>query len=216
MLRVLGFKRILFLIVLITINALLAAAVYMHFAPQNLTKERELNNIRAANNTLRTDIDDMQIAFEQLDEQRDRYQELEKKGFFDRQSRRQAELILQKIQERSGVVSAAASLQAGTFEKSQEAEKADHQILKSPISIRIEAVDDLDVFRYIYLVNEFFPGHVSIEKIEIERESDVSGTVLRAIASGQSPELVKANLQFTWRTMIPIEGNANAAQGGTF
>lgn len=216
MIKVLGFQRIVVLLVLLGVNVLLGLAVYMHFIPQKSVKERDLRTVRAQNSTLRSDIDGLLIEFDQLDEQREAFADLKRDGFFDGQSRRKAELVLQKIQERSGVVSAVASVTAGDFEENAEAKKANHQILKSPINVRIEAVNDLDVFRYLYLVNEFFPGHIAIKKIDFERQSDVSGTVLRAVASGQNPPLVTARLELIWRTMIPIEEEQNNAQGGAY
>ncbi len=203
MIKVLGSKRIIILIVLLAANLLFGFLAYMHFKPQEQIKERELRSMRSQTATLQTDIDGLMIEFEQLDEQREAFEQIKQDGFFDGQSRRKAELIFKKIQERSGVISAVASVNAGSFEDNQEAAKANHTILKSPISIRIEAVNDLDVFRYIYLVNEFFPGHVAINQINLEREASVTGTVLRAVASGKSPPLVVADLQLSWRTMIP-------------
>jgi len=212
MVKVLGFRRIVILLALIAINAILGAVAYMHFIPQKDIKERELRGVRGQVSTLRTDISNLEIEFEQLDEQREEFEMLKKDGFFDGQSRRKAELIFQKIQKSSGVVSAVASVSAGAFEENEEAKKANHKILNSPIVVRIEAVNDLDIYRYIYLVNEFFPGHVGIDTIKIRREADVSGTVLRGIASGKNPPLVTADLRLAWRTMIPDTDNAQ--QGG--
>ena len=216
MIKVLGTRRITILLVLLAFNGILGYVVYMHLAPQQIIKERELKRTRGQVSTLRNDIADLKIEFEQLDDQREEFSRLKKDGFFDGQSRRKAELVLQKIQERSGVVSAVASVNAGVFEESELAEKAEHKILKSPISVRIEAVNDLDVFRYLYLVNEFFPGHVAVKSIRFNRESDVSGTVLRAVASGQNPPLVIADLELTWRTMIPDENAGSNTRGGRY
>lgn len=213
MIKVLGVRRIVMLLALLGVNALFAYLAYMHLIPQKDIKERELRGVRGQASTLQADIDGLQIEFEQLDEQREEFEVLKKDGFFDGQSRRQAELIFQKIQERSGVISAVASVSAGDFEENVEAEKAGHNILKSPITINIEAVNDLDVFRYIYLVDEFFPGHVAIDSINLERQSDVSGTVLRGIASGKNPPLVTAQLELLWRTMIPKDQETQT-QGG--
>jgi hypothetical protein len=216
MIQVLGTRRIAILLALLVFNGVLGYFVFMHLAPQHLIKQRELGATQGEVSTLRNDISDLQIEFDQLDFQREEFNALKRDGFFDGQSRRKAELIFQKVQERSGVISAVVSVKAGEFEDSEQAKKAEHKILSSPISVRIEAVNDLDVFRYLYLVEEFFPGHVSIKNIKFSRESDVSGTVLRAIASGQNPPLVIADLELTWRTMIPDDGSNVNTRGGRF
>ena len=209
MIKVLGTRRIAILAVLLAFNGIMGYIVYMHLAPQQIIKERELRSTRGQVSTLTADIDDLQIEFDQLDDQRDEFEQLKKDGFFDGQSRRKAELVFQKIQERSGVISAVVSVNAGSFEESEEAKKAEHVILSSPITVRIEAVNDLDVYRYLYLVNEFFPGHVSMKKMRLERAGNVNGTILRALSGGKKPALVTADIELTWRTMIPDEQNAN-------
>jgi len=212
MIKVLGFRRVVIILALVAANVVLGFLAYMHFMPQQEIKERELRGTRGQVSTLQSDIDGLLVEFDQLDEQREEFEELKKDGFFDGQSRRQAELIFKKIQERSGVISAVATVEAGAFEENNEAVRAKHRILKSPIKVNIEAVNDLDVFRYIYLVDEFFPGHVAIDSIKLNRQSDVSGTVLRGIASGKTPPLVTAELAMSWRTMIPDEEQQGGQQ----
>lgn len=212
MIRILGIKRIFVLLVLVGLNVLFAAVLYMYIAPEKLNKERELRGLRGKVSSLSSDIDRMQVEFEQLEDQRREFEALKKRGFFQDQGRRQAELIFKRIQDESRVISAVASVGAGTFEHSDEAQKAKHKILLSPVDIKIKAMDDVDVFRYLYLLEEFFPGHIAIEKIVLSREAEVTGTVLRSIAAGGNPELVLAEIKAFWRTMIP-EDRASATEG---
>ncbi len=203
MIRVIGTKRVLTILVLIALNGLLAAVVYMHFVPRKLAAENELRGLRGNISTVQSDISRMQVEFDQLKLQQAQFDMLRQRGFFELQGRREAELTLQKIQQQSGVVSAVVNIMGGVIEESAEALKAEHQVLASPVNIHIEAMDDVDVYRYIYLIQQFFPGHVSFEKLSMKRNAEVSGTVLRAIATGSRPQLVSADLSMTWRTMIP-------------
>ena len=214
MIKILGFRRIIILAVLLALNTVFGLSAYMYFMPQKTSKDRELRTMRGKVSTLKADIDGLLVEFDQLDQQLDTYKALKDRGFFDTQSRRKAELVLQEIQDRSSVISAVASIAGGEFGENTQAIKADHQILKSPIQINIEALNDLDVYRYIYLMDEYFPGHISIENISIKRESDLNGVVLRAIASKNPPPLVKANLELSWRTMIPITTDETNNGGG--
>jgi hypothetical protein len=203
MIRVLGTKRILMLIFLIAINAALASSVYLFLMPQHIKKQRELSALNGQVSTVRTDIDRMQIEFDQLAEQQNRFEKLKEKGFFYNQGRRQAELVLEKIQKQAGVVAAVANIQAGMVQEDEEAQKAEHKILSSPVKIHIDAVDPVDVYRYVYLLDNFFPGHVAINNIRMVRTDEVTGPVLRSIASGSNPVLVQADIEMTWRTMVP-------------
>ena len=203
MIKVLGTKRVLGLVFLLAINAAFASGLYLFVMPEKAKKERELRGLQGEISTAVSDIDRLQIEFEQLEKQQEQFDGLRARGFFSNQERRQAEKVFQRVQNEAGVVSAVANVQAGKIEENEEAAKADHKILSSPVTIRLSAMDDVDVFRYIYLVEQFFPGHVTINNIHLERTAEISGTILRGIASGANPELVKAEIEMTWRTMIP-------------
>lgn len=203
MISVLGFKRVVMLAVLIALNAVFAASLYMYIKPEVTKKQRELRGLRGQVSTLRSDIDRMQIEYDQLEEQKEEFAVLEEDGFFKQQDRRQAERILNEIQNTSGVNKAIASIRAGVIEDNEEAEKAEYKILKSPIEIRLEAIDDVNIFHYLFLVEHYFPGHITVEEIKLERATDVTGTLLRSIASGNNPPLARADIDMVWRTMIP-------------
>lgn len=203
MIRVLGAKRILTILTLIALNALMGAAVYFYLMPEKIRKSQELTSLRGQISTVQTDIGRMQIEFDQLEVQQAQFEKLKERGFFEAQGRREAEKVFQKIQQEAGVVSAVANIQAGSLEDSEEAQKAEHKILVSPVTIKLAAVDDVDVYKYLYLVERFFPGHVTIKKIMLERKSNINNTVLRAIATGGKPQLVTADIEAEWRTMIP-------------
>ncbi len=203
MIRILGARRILTILILIGVNVVLAATVYLYLMPEGMKKERELKTLRGQTSTVQNDITRMQIEFNQLSVQQAQFDQLRKRGFFGKQGRREAEIVFEKIQKQAGVVSAIANIQGGTVEDNVEAEKAEHKILVSPVKIRLEAMDDVDVYRYLYLVDRFFPGHMAIQRISLERKAEISGDILRSIAGGANPQLVSADIDVLWRTMIP-------------
>lgn len=203
MIDILGYKRVVKILILVAINAALALFVYVYMAPENDRKNSELRVEDSRISVLRSDIEKLRVEFQQLEEQKAEFETLKEKGFFNDQGRRNAELILQRVQERSGVITAVASIDKGTIEQNEDADKAEYKILKSPLNLQIQAIDDLDVFRYIYFLQENFPGHLAVEELNLLRDGNVNETVLRAIANGQNPPLVKADVRLMWRTMIP-------------
>ena len=168
MIGILGIQRIIILAVLIVLNAALAAGTYLYLVPENVKKEREKRGIQSEVSTLRGDIDRMQVEFEQLEDQKAEFEALAADDFFKNQSRREAELALNSVQRRSGVIKAIAKIDSGKLEENEEAKKAEHTILKSPMSVEIQALDDISVFNYIHLIEQSFPGHVSVENIVIQ------------------------------------------------
>lgn len=203
MIGVLGVKRIVALLLLLCVNVVLAMAIYMYLTPREERQRQELNGLRSEISTTQADIARMEVEFTQIQEQKEEFSKIEADGFFKNQSRRQAEEMFGRIQKTSGVTVAVANIDAGVLEDNEEAQKAGHKILKSPVQIKIEAIDDVDLFHYLFLVDNYFPGYITVEKVSIARDADVSATILRGIAAGSNPPLVTATVDVLWRTMIP-------------
>ncbi len=203
MIGVIGLKRLVILLVFIAINACLAAAIYMYLMPEQDSKEIRERSLRTQLRTVQADIDRVQLEFEQLDQQQDEFNVLKKRGFFSMQSRSDAKKMFSQLQNKSNVISTVVSVKPGTVVDDPEALKANHKVLVSPITIKIEAFDDGDLYRYIDLLEKDFPGHISVDSLEIERVRDVNAAVLRAISSGANPVMIKADIILSWRSMVP-------------
>lgn len=203
MINIIGIRRLLILAVLLIVNGAIGAAMYLYVTPELESSGRDLKKLRQQVSTVQSDIDRMQIEFEQLGKQQNQFDALKEKGFFSLQTRSIAKEKFKQIQTDSRVISAVANVKSGYLEDNAEAAKAKHKMLVSPIEIEIKAFDDGDIYKYLDLVEKVFPGHVSVETINIRRISDVNAPVLRAIATGANPELVQANAVMMWRTIIP-------------
>ncbi|MCK5385115.1 MAG: hypothetical protein KAJ29_06010 [Alphaproteobacteria bacterium] len=205
MIRIIGVKRLIILVVLLAFNGILASGLYLYVFPEGQKIESKQKAQRRKLSTLQKNISRMQIEFEQLDQQQGRFDKLKEEGFFSTQDRADAKEIFSLIQKQSGVISALVSVKPGNVVDDIEAKEAKHKVLVSDASVEIKAFDDNDVYHYIDLVQKTFPGVMSIQHISVHREKDISNALLRAIANGASPELVKANIEFLWSTMITEE-----------
>lgn len=203
MIQVIGVKRLIILLVLFGANVALAAGLYLYAMPEKKSLERRLRVVRSQINIVQSDINRMQVEFQQLDKQQDRFDALKAKGLFSAQERSAAKAFLSVIQDKSKVISAVVNVRPGVIQDDAEAQKANHKILMSPVEIKIESFDDASVYRYIELAQRAFPGHLSLDGIQMKRTRDVSSPVLRAIASGTNPVLVSADILMSWRTIIP-------------
>ncbi|MCB1681020.1 MAG: hypothetical protein H6858_03485 [Rhodospirillales bacterium] len=203
MIKVIGAKRLFLLAVLILVNVLLAASTYLYMIPQESETAKKLRSLRSANQTKQSDIERMQIEFDQLGQQQDKFDALKNDGFFKAQVRSVAKKLFKDIQEESHVVSAVATIKPGAIEENQEAKKSNYKLLVSPVEITIQAFDDSDIYNYLFILEQKFPGHLSVDQMSMYRAIDISGPVLRAIATGANPVLITAKINISWRTMIP-------------
>ncbi len=203
MIQIIGFKRVIILLVFVAINVVLGAMIYAYLLPKQTTLDRSLRSLGSQISTTRSDIDRMQVEFSQLDKQQDDFDKLKEDGFFSNQVRSEAKKIFSEIQDESKVISVVVSVKPGIIVESKEADKANYKVLKSPVEITIKSFDDTDIYRYIKIAESRIPGHLSLDSIKIERSRDVSSAVLRAISAGANPELVNATLVMSWRSLIP-------------
>ena len=203
MINVIGFKRIIILFVLISVNGALAGMVYLYTLPETVKADREYRSLKTRVNSAQSDLGRMQIEFEQLEQQQDRFDALKNDGFFSTQVRNEAKELFSKIQEESQVISAVGSVKSGRIENNNEAHKVGYKLLTSAVEVEIKAFSDSDIYRYLSLAEKYFPGHLSVNEIKITRQRDISKVLLRAIASGASPEIVRARVKMSWRTLIP-------------
>lgn len=203
MIRILGLKRIIILTVLIAVNLLLAGLMYLYFVPQGKKEQLNLQTLQGEINNLQSDISRMKIEYDEIQKEKERFQSLESDGFFRDQSRREAEDLLKRIQVSSNVLSAVINIGSGQIMPNAEADKASHKILQSTVKLEIESVDDVDIYRYLYMMQRHFPGYLTFESFQMQRVANIDATILRGIASGKITPLVKAEIDMSWQTMIP-------------
>lgn len=205
MIKVLGPRRLFVLFVLIGVNAVLAFLLYYQLVPQQLELEREVRIAQRTASEKQEDIQKLQIELDKLVEQQDIFNALERDGFLGSQNRRDAERLFESTQQQNQIISAVASVRPAVIDNNEVAAKADHVILSSPVEITLEAIDDIDIYRYLVTLLQRFPGHLSIDEVLMSREMDISNPVLRGISVGEDIGLVKGTLNLSWRTMVPQE-----------
>lgn len=220
MIAILGVKRVAILLSLIVLTAGLGALVYLYLGPELTKVERALSTAKSNETKVRNDLADIEEEFARLETQRGEFESLKADGFFSNQSRRDAEAVFLAAKEISGVNEAVVTVKPGKVVENEEAAKASQVLLESEIEVVLMAIDDIDVLAYVAYLEKSFPGHLTINNFSVARKSNISDTILRAIAGGINPALVEGNLKMTWRTMVSREAYLSAppqdTQGGTF
>ena len=83
----------------------------------------------------------------------------------------------------------------------EDARRSNRVVMETAVSIQLEALSDVDIFRYIYLLENHMPGHITVKSINLNRERSPDGAVLRSIANGDNPVISTAEIEVIWRTM---------------
>jgi hypothetical protein len=152
----------------------------------------------------------MRSELQQIDALKARFAALKQAGFFSDQNRLVARRRITDIQQKTGVLQAKYDIGSGQVVKAPGAEEAGYAILKSKVSVSVEALDDIDVYNFIYWMENTFPGHMMVASVKMTRPTELNEAVLRAIGSGQATTLIKADLVFSWRTMVAADSVSTA------
>jgi hypothetical protein len=215
MIEVLGIRRILTLVVLVLLNAAIGAGVYLYFVPENQKLTNSLTQLTGQVVSKRAEVDRMRLEYTQIQEQKVYFEDLQAAGFFNDQGRVAARERIEAIQKKSQILNASYTISPAQIEMNEGAEKANHVVLNSLISFKIEAIDDIDVYNFVYWMENAFMGQVSVESLDIKRTQNVTEAVIRQIGTGTKTVLVEADLNMRWRTLSPKESvnlGAGAAQ----
>jgi len=205
MFQILGLKRIAILLVLVAINGLLAAVTYLYLIPHNEELARQLDTLNANVSTKRNDTARLEGEFQVIQKQKANFEDLQTAGFFSNQNRAVARQRITDIQKFTNVLSAKYDITAASVEKNPLAADSGDVVLNSPVDIKVDALDDVDFYNFIYWIENAFPGLVSVKTVKVSRITDVNETTLRGIGSGIPVTLVNGEVLFEWRTMVPAK-----------
>ncbi len=203
MIQIIGVKRILILIILLAVNVALAAATYLYVVPKSDTLERQLRSTRSQVAQKRTEADQLRNEFDVIQEKKASFENLRDLGFISEQNRLVARRRIMDIQKYSRVIRANYNINPANISHSKTTDEIDHVILASPLTVNVEAVDDIDFYSFVYWMETAFPGHMSLNSLQLTRTNELNETTLRAIGSGSPIALMKGDVNMLWRTIAP-------------
>lgn len=205
MIKIIGPRRIIILSALIAVNAALAAGTYMYLIPQNEKLERNLRQVKREISTKRADTDRLRTEHTQILGQKNSFENLKEAGFLGHQDRFLVRDRMEAIQSYSRVLTAKYNIQPVTLEESKEAAKSNQVVLNSKMNADVDAVGDIDIYRFIYWLENGFPGHITINNVVLRRRNEVNDVTLRQLGTGTPLVMVNGKMDFEWRTMVPRE-----------
>jgi hypothetical protein len=83
------------------------------------------------------------------------------------------------------------------------ADQASQVVLKSPVTVNVSAMDDVDVYSFLKFVQEKFPGDIDVTSMKLKRTEIFNEAMLRKIGGGSASPLIESEIVFDWYTMAP-------------
>ena len=208
MIAAIGYKRALVLVVLAAVLGTCVFASYVLFDPKLVSSKAELNTLNAQASTLQSGIDGMRNDFALFDTKKVIFEKISRMGFFNDQNRVLARERFDTLQKLSKIIAARYEIKPANILSQDIPIETGFVVMESPIIATLTALDDIDIYRFIYLLNYGFPGHITISKLEIQREGEINPETLKSIGTGNPPALITAKLEMQWRTMARKESIA--------
>lgn len=205
MIAAIGYKKSLLLIVLAGVLGVLVFATYVVFQPKALSSEFELSTLQAQASTLQSEVDQMRQDFTHFASKKVVFENISRMGFFNDQNRVMARERFDTLQKLSKIMSARYEIKPAKIFSQDIPLETGFVVMESPITITLTALDDIDIYRFIYYLNYGFPGHITINKLDIKRDGEVTPEILKEIGAGNPPALITATMEMQWRTMARKE-----------
>lgn len=215
--EILGFKRIAGLAFGAGLNVLIAVFLYLYLIPSVDSRTSDLNGLRGEISSRNAETTGLKQEIEAFEGQKVAFETLKTQGFFSTQDRVMAREKIDELRNLSKLLSIHYKIEPATYASDNLIAKAKHVIVTSPLSVRLDAIEDKDIYRFLYLMDTVFPGHVSLEDLSVEKKMDATQPVLRQIGTGVPVVLVSGDAKFVWRTVIPEDragGLVNAGSEG--
>lgn len=215
--EILGFKRVAGLAFGAGMNGVMAAFLYLYLMPSVDVRTSDLNGLRGEISSRNAEVAGLKQEIEAFEGQKVAFGDLKDRGFFSTQDRVMAREKIDEIRNLSKLLSIHYKIEPATYASDDLIAKAKHVIVTSPLSVQLDAIEDKDIYRFLYLMDTVFPGHVSLEEVSLEKKMDATQPILRQIGTGVPVVLVSGDAKFVWRTVVPEDqavGLVNAGSEG--
>ncbi len=203
MFKVLGNKRVAFIAILSLLLGGIAYGYYEWLVPTHEKSMQDLATSKAAVDQKYAEVVKLKEEYVLLQSQLRVFKELEARGFFNDQDRAAAIEKLDKLSKLSGLLKANLKLDSGQLISDPTADLAGQVVVKSPVTVDVKSIDDVDVYTFLKFVEEKFPGRVDVTSLSLKRMEIFDTTILRKIGGGSPTPLVESKITFDWLTMAP-------------
>lgn len=215
MIRAIGLQRFLILILLAGLTIFLLFVGSFTLKPDLENKQVELNRYRAEISEMTANIDQLASGMEQFEQQKSTFERVQGLGFFDPQNRQETRQRISAMQKESRLISAKFNIKPAVAEPNEKAKEAGYKIINTDMDFTLEAVEDSDIYNFVYLLNYGFPGQILIKEFGVHRDKEITQELIRKIGvEDPDPVVVVGRLVVNWRTMVPDQSLAISIDTG--
>lgn len=217
MIKLIGLKRIITIVVLLGINLLVAGGYMFGLDPMLQETQNQLNAVDGEIASLSGKISNIKQEMAYLKENMPKYQALKDSGAFQSQDRFKAGRVLDDMRGKAKLGSFSFVIEDMKDIPNADAAGIGHRLVNSRINIKISATPiDTGVYEFLQDIKGSFSGHTHIKSFDVKRIAEVDEKSLKEVADGKRAGFIGANVVFDWMTLIPnsVEPATTPGAGG--
>lgn len=207
-----GIKRLIILAVLLGCNVALFMFTNALFTPTITKNNQDLSRVKKEVARYQKDLNSIRNDLDQLGQQQDVFEQLRQRQFFAPVDLTEQQAVFLRLEEEAGIETKLSILPETTVNVA-DLDRVPWKVVKRSVVIEINALDDVDIYRYLDSVFAQTPGYVKVKDFTIRRNYDFNGDLLRQIVRGHFPEIMGALLEFDWYFMVPTDAPAPQQRG---
>ena len=187
------------------LNLVLIGFWFAVFTPMLDSNDLEMRKLRAHNISLRNQIDENTLALESIDENRERYAGLSKRGFLIPQDRLGATKFLDRLRKVHGLTSIYYQVSPETLYDDRATQATGFNIVTTRIVVTMRGLFDADILEFTQAVIDEFPGQVRPLNFSLSKLSAPTEKTLSLLREGKLVDFISGELTFEWNTLRPVE-----------
>lgn len=210
--KLIGIKRLILLMILIGLNAFIAASYFLWIEPMRGEAQTKLTGLQSDISSLQNKIQNTKTELAEYATNLPKYQALQGRGFMSSQDRFQITRDLDDVRKRADMGNFSFRIDDLRNVENADAAAANMKVINSRINVEnVGSLLDINIYNYIDLMANSFPSHVRINSFKIERKEKLTPQILLKIADtkGVNVSLVNASAVFDWLTYVPLAAPAD-------
>ncbi len=200
-----GPRRMMMFLCVLGVFAALIAFYYAYLLPQIDKMETDYYKVRQDISAIEDVIGGHRTAFEAFSDRRTPYDEIVKDGFLKPQRRLELAQTFADLQENLGLLNLRYDILPAQMEESEQAQEINHRLMRTDMTIEVDAFLDQDIVNFVKALKDKLPGHVRISSLSLTRRGPLDQQALEQISEGNKPLLVQAEMRARWHSLVANE-----------
>ena len=204
MIKLIGFKRMIFLACMVALNLAVMGIYFLSIGPMLDEATSQRDGVNAQISELRGKISGIKEDMAFVKDNLSKFNELKDRGFFLYQDRLTVSRKMEDLRTKVGISSFSFTVSDVTEIPNADAEAINYKLINSRIKVeKIVSPLDANIYMLAQEMGHAFPSYARLQNMNITRAAEVTEATLKDIAEGKPVNFVDANLEFNWITMVP-------------